>query len=188
MLSNSILKKSKRRFYPYNTAHFHCNPRFRVVGFYRPDPFRTRYRKKFQNERSGGVGPTSATFLTRVIHINSHFLAVSLLFSQHSPLLLHQQHLFLLLISSLSMASVDPTAASASGRKPAEKWPGWPGQNAFRLIVPGSAVGSIIGREGKIIKRISEGTGARIHVISLPAGTTDCIVSLLSLSISRYLP
>ncbi|WJZ85001.1 hypothetical protein VitviT2T_004571 [Vitis vinifera] len=74
------------------------------------------------------------------------------------------------------MASVDPTAASASGRKPAEKWPGWPGQNAFRLIVPGSAVGSIIGREGKIIKRISEGTGARIHVISLPAGTTDCIV------------
>nr|XP_043621286.1 RNA-binding KH domain-containing protein PEPPER-like [Erigeron canadensis] len=56
------------------------------------------------------------------------------------------------------------------------KWPGWPGECVFRLIVPVLKVGSIIGRKGDIIKKMCEDTKARIRVLDAPLGTPDRIV------------
>ncbi|OIW05033.1 hypothetical protein TanjilG_18632 [Lupinus angustifolius] len=54
-----------------------------------------------------------------------------------------------------------------------EKWPGWPGQNIFRLLVPVKQVGCIIGPKGEYIKKIIEETMARIKVLSGPPGITE---------------
>ncbi|XP_076956381.1 RNA-binding KH domain-containing protein PEPPER-like [Bidens hawaiensis] len=60
---------------------------------------------------------------------------------------------------------------------PENKWPGWPGECVFRLIVPVLKVGSIIGRKGDIIKKMCEETKARIRVLDPPvASTPDRIV------------
>ncbi|KAI5673029.1 hypothetical protein M9H77_13393 [Catharanthus roseus] len=56
------------------------------------------------------------------------------------------------------------------------KWPGWPGFNVFRLIVPVLKVGSIIGRKGELVKKLCEETGARIRVLEGALGTSDRIV------------
>lgn len=60
-----------------------------------------------------------------------------------------------------------------------KKWPGWPGDCVFRLIVPVLKVGSIIGRKGELIKKMCEETRARIRVLDGAVGTTDRIVSVL---------
>ncbi|XP_059637507.1 RNA-binding KH domain-containing protein PEPPER [Cornus florida] len=57
-----------------------------------------------------------------------------------------------------------------------KKWPGWPGDCVFRLIVPVLKVGSIIGRKGELIKKMCEETRARIRVLDAPVGTPDRIV------------
>ncbi|XP_019428445.1 PREDICTED: flowering locus K homology domain-like isoform X2 [Lupinus angustifolius] len=59
--------------------------------------------------------------------------------------------------------------------KPSEikKWPGWPGENVFRMLVPAQKVGSIIGRKGEFIKKITEETKARIKILDGPPGTTE---------------
>ncbi|PIN15907.1 PolyC-binding proteins alphaCP-1 [Handroanthus impetiginosus] len=54
-----------------------------------------------------------------------------------------------------------------------KKWPGWPGENVFRLLVPAHRVGSIIGRKGEYIKKICEETKARIKILDGPPGTTE---------------
>ncbi|KAL6502892.1 hypothetical protein OROHE_024060 [Orobanche hederae] len=54
-----------------------------------------------------------------------------------------------------------------------KKWPGWPGENAFRLLVPTQRVGGIIGRKGESIKKICEETRARIKVLDGPPGTME---------------
>ncbi|XP_062163960.1 RNA-binding KH domain-containing protein PEPPER [Alnus glutinosa] len=60
---------------------------------------------------------------------------------------------------------------------PAEKkWPGWPGDCVFRLIVPVLKVGSIIGRRGDLIKKMCEETRARIRVLDGAVGTPDRVV------------
>lgn len=41
-----------------------------------------------------------------------------------------------------------------------KRWPGWPGENVFRMLVPAQKVGSIIGRKGEFIKKITEETKA----------------------------
>ncbi|KAK6912379.1 K Homology domain, type 1 [Dillenia turbinata] len=56
------------------------------------------------------------------------------------------------------------------------KWPGWPGDNVFRLIVPVLKVGSIIGRKGELVKKMCEDTRARIRILDAPLGTSDRIV------------
>ncbi|KDP41104.1 hypothetical protein JCGZ_03234 [Jatropha curcas] len=56
------------------------------------------------------------------------------------------------------------------------RWPGWPGDCVFRLIVPVLKVGSIIGRKGDIIKKMCDETHARIRVLEAPNGTSDRIV------------
>jgi len=57
------------------------------------------------------------------------------------------------------------------------KWPGWPGDNVFRLIVPVLKVGSIIGRKGELIKKICDETRARVRILDAPTGTPDRVVS-----------
>jgi poly(rC)-binding protein 2/3/4 len=64
-----------------------------------------------------------------------------------------------------------------------ERWPGWPGDCVFRMIVPVTKVGAIIGRKGDFIKKMCEETRARIKVLDGPVNTPDRIVSI---SISFY--
>ncbi|TKY72769.1 RNA-binding KH domain-containing protein PEPPER [Spatholobus suberectus] len=70
-------------------------------------------------------------------------------------------------------AEADTTAASTP---PEKRWPGWPGDCVFRLIVPVGKVGSIIGRRGELIKKMCEETRSRIRVLDAPFGTPDRIV------------
>ncbi|GAV63667.1 KH_1 domain-containing protein [Cephalotus follicularis] len=58
----------------------------------------------------------------------------------------------------------------------ATKWPGWPGNNVFRLIVPVLKVGSIIGRKGELVKKLCDDTRARVRILEAPIGTPDRIV------------
>ncbi|KAJ7973505.1 RNA-binding KH domain-containing protein [Quillaja saponaria] len=41
-----------------------------------------------------------------------------------------------------------------------KKWPGWPGESVFRMLVPAQKVGGIIGRKGEFIKKIVEETSS----------------------------
>lgn len=59
----------------------------------------------------------------------------------------------------------------------AKRWPGWPGDSVFRLVVPVLKVGSIIGRKGELIKRLVEETKARVRILEGPVGATERIVS-----------
>lgn len=59
------------------------------------------------------------------------------------------------------------------------KWPGWPGHNAFRIVMPVMKVGCLIGRKGELIRRMCDETGARIRILEGVIGTNDRIVSLL---------
>ncbi|WJX12045.1 hypothetical protein P8452_02584 [Trifolium repens] len=54
-----------------------------------------------------------------------------------------------------------------------KKWPGWPGENVFRMLVPAQKVGSIIGRKGEFIKKITEETRARVKILDGPQGTAE---------------
>ncbi|KAJ9548507.1 hypothetical protein OSB04_021050 [Centaurea solstitialis] len=72
-------------------------------------------------------------------------------------------------------------SATAEATTAEKKWPGWPGECVFRLIVPVLKVGSIIGRKGDIIKKMCEDTRARIRVLDAPVGTPDRIVSCFNL-------
>ncbi|XP_051116917.1 flowering locus K homology domain [Andrographis paniculata] len=54
-----------------------------------------------------------------------------------------------------------------------EKWPGWPGESVFRMLVPATKVGSIIGRKGEYIKKTCEETRARIKILDGPPGTRE---------------
>lgn len=62
-----------------------------------------------------------------------------------------------------------------------KKWPGWPGENVFRMLVPILKVGGIIGRKGEFIKKITEETKARIKILDGPPGTSERAVSFFSL-------
>ncbi|KAI4372567.1 hypothetical protein MLD38_010780 [Melastoma candidum] len=54
-----------------------------------------------------------------------------------------------------------------------KRWPGWPGDSVFRMLVPAQKVGSIIGRKGEFIKKIVEETRARIKILDGPPGTSE---------------
>lgn len=65
-----------------------------------------------------------------------------------------------------------------SGVVVAEKrWPGWPGETVFRLLVPAQKVGGIIGRKGEFIKKMTEESRARIKILDGPPGTAERAVS-----------
>uniref|UniRef100_A0A5B7AEL0 Putative RNA-binding KH domain-containing protein PEPPER-like n=1 Tax=Davidia involucrata TaxID=16924 RepID=A0A5B7AEL0_DAVIN len=80
--------------------------------------------------------------------------------------------------AAASENEVPPSAAAAEVTETTavEKWPGWPGDNVFRLIVPVLKVGSIIGRKGELVKKMCEDTRARIRILEGPIGTADRIV------------
>lgn len=67
-----------------------------------------------------------------------------------------------------------------SGGDKEERWPGWPGENVFRILVPVQKVGGIIGRKGESIKKITEMTKARIKVLDDPLGSLERAVSSIS--------
>ncbi|KAK8918741.1 hypothetical protein KSP39_PZI021883 [Platanthera zijinensis] len=54
-----------------------------------------------------------------------------------------------------------------------KRWPGWPGENVFRLLVPVHKVGSIIGRKGEFIKKMCEESKARIKILDGPPGVPE---------------
>ncbi|KAL5224486.1 hypothetical protein ABZP36_011125 [Zizania latifolia] len=54
-----------------------------------------------------------------------------------------------------------------------KKWPGWPGESVFRVLVPAQKVGAIIGRKGEFIKKMCEESRARIKVLDGPPGVPD---------------
>ncbi|XP_058107586.1 flowering locus K homology domain-like isoform X2 [Magnolia sinica] len=54
-----------------------------------------------------------------------------------------------------------------------KRWPGWPGESVFRLLVPAQKVGGIIGRKGEFIKRICEESRARIKILDGPPGIPE---------------
>ncbi|KAM0054088.1 putative K domain-containing protein [Helianthus debilis subsp. tardiflorus] len=54
-----------------------------------------------------------------------------------------------------------------------KRWPGWPGDNVFRILVPVQKVGSIIGRKGEYIKKTCEETKARIKILDGPPGIME---------------
>ncbi|KAJ7519590.1 hypothetical protein O6H91_20G045200 [Diphasiastrum complanatum] len=57
-----------------------------------------------------------------------------------------------------------------------KKWPGWPGDNVFRLVVPFNKVGGIIGRKGEFVKKMCEETKARIKILDGVPGTSERVV------------
>ncbi|XP_009622406.1 flowering locus K homology domain-like isoform X2 [Nicotiana tomentosiformis] len=65
-----------------------------------------------------------------------------------------------------------------SGASEEKRWPGWPGENVFRMLVPAQKVGGIIGRRGEYIKKTCEETKARIKVLDGPPGTTERAVMI----------
>ncbi|CAM8928717.1 unnamed protein product [Rhodiola kirilowii] len=54
-----------------------------------------------------------------------------------------------------------------------KRWPGWPGDNVFRMLIPAQKVGSIIGRKGEFIKKIIEETKSRVKILDGPPGTME---------------
>ncbi|OEL32975.1 RNA-binding KH domain-containing protein PEPPER [Dichanthelium oligosanthes] len=78
-----------------------------------------------------------------------------------------------------------PTADETEAAAAAKRWPGWPGDSVFRLVVPVLKVGSIIGRKGELIKRLVEETKARVRILEGPVGAAERIVSTPLVSESR---
>ncbi|XP_038700106.1 RNA-binding KH domain-containing protein PEPPER-like isoform X2 [Tripterygium wilfordii] len=70
-------------------------------------------------------------------------------------------------------AEAEPIQVEQVQQQGAAKWPGWPGDNVFRLIVTVAKVGSIIGRKGEHVKKICGETGARIRVFEGPVRSSD---------------
>ncbi|XP_072990200.1 flowering locus K homology domain [Typha latifolia] len=54
-----------------------------------------------------------------------------------------------------------------------KRWPGWPGESVFRILIPSHKVGSLIGRKGEYIKRMCEESRARIKILDGPPGAQE---------------
>lgn len=59
-----------------------------------------------------------------------------------------------------------------------KRWPGWPGESVFRILVPAQKVGGLIGRKGESIKRLCEESKARIKILDGPQGVPERAVSV----------
>ncbi|CAN4112963.1 unnamed protein product [Withania somnifera] len=75
-------------------------------------------------------------------------------------------------VTTINPESQDPSSVKVE----AAKWPGWPGDCVFRLVVPVLKVGSIIGRKGELVKKMCEQTGAKIRVLDGPVSSPDRVV------------
>lgn len=58
-----------------------------------------------------------------------------------------------------------------------KRWPGWPGETVFRILVPAEKIGGIIGRKGEFIKKMCEESRARIKILDGPPGFPEKVVS-----------
>lgn len=65
----------------------------------------------------------------------------------------------------------------AGDKSSEKKWPGWPGESVFRILVPSHKVGGIIGRKGEFIKKMCEESKARIKIIDASQGAPERVVS-----------
>ncbi|KAJ6804395.1 RNA-binding KH domain-containing protein PEPPER-like [Iris pallida] len=70
----------------------------------------------------------------------------------------------------------DAAAEAPAAADESKRWPGWPGNNVFRMVVPVTKVGGIIGKKGEFIKKLCEETRAKIRILEGVVGTTDRIV------------
>lgn len=70
-----------------------------------------------------------------------------------------------------------PEIENALTTEVGDRWPGWPGESVFRMLVPAQKVGSIIGRKGEYIKKMCEEAKARIKILDGPPGTAERAVS-----------
>ncbi|KQJ85976.1 flowering locus K homology domain [Brachypodium distachyon] len=59
-----------------------------------------------------------------------------------------------------------------------KKWPGWPGESVFRVLVPVQKVGAVIGRKGEFIKKMCEESRARIKILDGPPGVPERAVMI----------
>ncbi|OEL27773.1 RNA-binding KH domain-containing protein PEPPER [Dichanthelium oligosanthes] len=79
-------------------------------------------------------------------------------------------------------ANVDDEEAVAKQQDNAvpddQKWPGWPGESVFRILVPATKVGAVIGRKGDFIKKMCEESKARIKVLEGPQGVPERAVMI----------
>ncbi|XP_038970174.1 flowering locus K homology domain-like [Phoenix dactylifera] len=73
-----------------------------------------------------------------------------------------------------NQGQVDNLGAEVSEKR----WPGWPGENVFRILVPAHKVGGIIGRKGESIKRMCEESRARIKILDGPPGSPERAVMI----------
>ncbi|XP_077241498.1 flowering locus K homology domain-like [Tasmannia lanceolata] len=69
----------------------------------------------------------------------------------------------------------DDDSGVGAGEK---KWPGWPGETVFRILVPAQKVGGLIGRKGESIKRMCEESRARIKILDGPPGMPERVVMI----------
>ena len=60
-----------------------------------------------------------------------------------------------------------------------KKWPRWPGDNVFRLLVPVQKVGGVIGHKGEFVKKMCEETRSRIKILEGIQGTPERTVSFI---------
>ncbi|XP_048528416.1 flowering locus K homology domain-like [Triticum urartu] len=58
------------------------------------------------------------------------------------------------------------------------KWPGWPGESVFRVLVSAQKVGALIGRKGEFIKRMCDESKARIKILDGPPGVPERAVMI----------
>ncbi|KAL0873275.1 hypothetical protein Bca101_022980 [Brassica carinata] len=71
---------------------------------------------------------------------------------------------------------VSTTALPNENSGAAERWPGWPGDCVFRVIIPVHKVGAITGRQGEFVRKLLQETRSRIQVLGGPATTPDRLV------------
>ena len=82
---------------------------------------------------------------------------------------------------NLTPSGVRATAFPNENSGAAERWPGFPSDCVFRLIIPAHKVGAITGRQGEFIRKLWQETRARIQVLDGPVTTHNRLVSILSL-------
>ena len=71
-----------------------------------------------------------------------------------------------------------------------KKWPGWPGDSVFRIMVPSQKVGGLIGRKGDFIKKMCEESRSRIKILDSSTSTLErtvnkfvCLITYRALSL-----
>ncbi|KAJ6840445.1 RNA-binding KH domain-containing protein PEPPER-like [Iris pallida] len=74
----------------------------------------------------------------------------------------------------------DPATENFATAGTDQRWPGWPGYSVYRMIVPMTKVGSIIGKKGDLIKKLCEETRARVRILDPPSATTADRIVLIS--------